>query len=527
MLQVTALYIRLSQEDDNIGESNSITNQRDLLNEFVSKHPELMTSKLLYFVDDGYSGANFNRPAVVDMLRQIRKGLINCVIVKDFSRFGRNYIEVGGYLEQVFPFLAVRFISVNDSYDSNGSNNSSVGITVGFKTLMHDLYSKDLGVKSKSGKIAKAKKGEHTAGHAPFGYVKSKTVKNAWDVDEVAATTIRKVYSLALDSKTITEIARILNAEGVSSPLMHRKENNRMRGVIDGSHTGVSLWKRENISKILRDERYTGKLVTGKLVSSNYSAIKHKLQPKSEWLIVPDAHEAIIAQSDYDTVQRMLKPTGLRKGKSTNFTLLAGKLFCRCCSHALRRYDKPYRYVCRSSIELGKKHCLPDHILESHIFEVILETLQVELALAHTEKKQAEKHSKVLIGEQVRLSNEIARLTKEIERLKNSRESLFEEYADGKLTKEEYIAVKLKKTESIAKAEKERINLELSRSGQPDQQCTRYDTLIPFAEAKKVTAEMVALIKRITVFADNRFEIEFTFSRLGIAIENVTEPCIK
>ena len=513
MAQVTALYIRLSQEDDNIGESNSITNQRDLLNDFVSKHPELAASQLLYFVDDGYSGANFNRPAVTDMLQQVKKGLINCVIVKDFSRFGRNYIEVGGYLEQVFPFLAVRFISVNDSYDSSGSNNSTVGITVGFKTLMHDLYSKDLGVKSKSGKIAKAKKGEHVAGHAPFGYVKSKTVKNAWDVDEIAATTIRKVYSLALDGKTITEIARILNAESVLSPLMHRKAGDMMRGVIDGSHTGVSLWKRGNVSKILRDERYTGKLVTGKLVSSNYGARKHKLQPKGEWLVVPDAHEAIIVQEDYDTVQSMLKPTGRRKGKSVNFALFAGKLFCGCCNHALRRYDKPCRYVCRSSIELGRKHCLPEHVLESHVFEVILEALQIEFALAHTTQKQAEKHSKALMGEQVRLSNEMARLTQEIERLKNSKESLFEKYADGKLTKDEYVSAKSKKTDSIVKAEQERINLELSRSGQPDQQCESYDVLVPFARAKEVTVEMVSLIKRITVFADNRFEIEFTFSR--------------
>ena len=194
-----ALYIRLSQEDDNIGESNSVKNQRDLLIDFAMKHPDLSKGKPLYFIDDGYSGVDFNRPAVTNMLEQVRTGKIQCVIVKDFSRFGRNYIEVCGYLEQVFPFLGVRFLSVNDFFDSNDNKGSSAGIEVGFKTLIHDLYSKDLSVKSKTGKLTKTKKGEHVGGTAPFGYMKSKKVKNTWEIDETAAAIVYKIYALALD----------------------------------------------------------------------------------------------------------------------------------------------------------------------------------------------------------------------------------------------------------------------------------------------------------------------------------------
>jgi DNA invertase Pin-like site-specific DNA recombinase len=173
----TALYIRLSQEDDNIGESNSVKNQRDLLNDFAAKHPELSQTQILEFVDDGHSGTNFNRPAVTKMLEQVRLGKIQNIVVKDFSRFGRNYIEVGGYLEQVFPFLGVRFLSVTDLFDSNDNKGRSAGIEVGFKTLLHDLYSRDLGSKSMAGKVAKTKQGQHVGGTAPFGYVKSKGLK--------------------------------------------------------------------------------------------------------------------------------------------------------------------------------------------------------------------------------------------------------------------------------------------------------------------------------------------------------------
>jgi len=519
----TALYIRLSQEDDNVGESNSVKNQRDLLNDFVSKHPDLSKSKLMYFIDDGHSGTNFNRPAVTDMLTKVRKGTIKCIVVKDFSRFGRNYIEVGGYLEQVFPFLGVRFLSVNDFFDSNDNKGSSAGLDVGFKTLLHDLYSKDLSVKSKTGKLAKIKKGEHIGGTAPFGYVKSKAIKNAWEIDEAAATTIRRIYALAVDGMAFTEIARTLNADGIPTPLSHRKNNNTLKGIPKNCIDDTSLWRKANVARILRDERYTGKNVTGKISKSNitYSNKKTRFLPEREWIIIPNAHEPIIPQDYFDMVQSILGPINQKKITKANITLFSGKLFCGHCKHALRRYKglNP-KYICYASRELGKESCLSGVILESNICEVVLEALHVEISLAKTAKLQAEKHSKRLMEEHEGLLKEKTRLSVELEQLKNRREQLFEDYADGKLTKEQYAAAKSEQSDRIAKVEADilRIAVEISQKARSDQRSKTYDTLEPFAKVKKVTPEMMTLIKRINVFADNRFEVEFAFSRTACKI---------
>ena len=502
----TALYIRLSQEDDNIGESNSVKNQRDLLNDFVTKHPDLSKTKILYFIDDGYSGTNFNRPNVTAMLEQVRKGKIKNIVVKDFSRFGRNYVEVLGYLEQVFPFLGVRFLSINDFFDSNDNKGRSAGLEVGFKALLHDLYSKDLGIKTTTGKIAKTKKGEHIGGTAPFGYVKSKTIKNAWDIDEAAAVTVRKIFNLALEGHTPTEIGRILNAEGVPTPLLHRKNNGTAHQVINNSANETNVWKREAVTRILRDERFTGKIVSGKIKKAAYGNVKWKSLPPAEWLIVPNAHEPIISQEVFDKVQSILGPINQRTLNRVNSNLYARKLYCGHCGHGLRRYIKPNlkseyapRYVCRSSIEIGKERCLPEAILESLISQVVMKALRVEIALAHTDKHKADKQSDILPHKHEKLS-------KEIKRLKNNRERLFEDYADGKLSKEQYMAAKAEQTTLIAKAESDMEEAKPSVS-------TPYDMLMPYADAKEVTHEMMALIKRVNVFADSRFEVEFAFKQ--------------
>jgi len=522
----TALYIRLSQEDDNVGESDSVKNQRDLLNDFVSKHPDLSASKVLHFVDDGYSGTNFDRPAVTKMLEQVRKGEIQAIVVKDFSRFGRNYIEVCGYLEQVFPFLGVRFLSVNDFFDSNNNQGRSAGIEVGFKALIHDLYSKDLGVKSMSGKITKTKKGEHLGGTAPFGYVKSKTIKNAWEVDEEAAVTIRRIYGLALEGKSYIEIATVLNSEDVPTPLKHRQNNNTLHQVINGSVNGMSVWRKENVSRILREERYTGKLISGKMKTQAYGNVKRKLMPKNEWLVVENAHEPIITQEVFDEVQVILGPYHARTMVRENSNVYAGKLYCGHCGHGLRRYgerkDRPNstykpRYVCRFTMELGLERCLPEPVMESQISEVVLEALRVEIALAQKAKHQAENRNRGLLGKHEKLLAEQKRLTVELERLKTSKEQLFEDFADGKLSKEQYVKAKAEQSENIAviEAEIEKISTVISDTNLLGKQETKCDIIIPYADANEVTNEIMGLIKRINVFADNRFEVLFSFSRMS------------
>jgi len=510
----TALYIRLSQEDDNIGESNSVINQRDLLTDFAMKHPDLSKGKILYFIDDGHSGTNFDRPAVKDMLEQVRKGNINCIVVKDFSRFGRNYIEVGGYLEQVFPFLGVRFLSVNDFFDSDDNKGCSAGLEVGFKTLIHDLYSRDLSVKSKSGKLAKTKKGEHVHRTAPFGYIKSNTVKNAWEIDGPAAETIRRIYSMALNGLKMTEIAKTLNSEDLPSPLKHRINNNTSNSVIWRTVDDIPLWRSANVTRILKDERYTGKNIVGKTSKGKYGTPKTILLPQSEWIIAPDAHESIISQETFDKVQAIFSPYKQRTRNNANHNIFAGKLFCAHCRHALRRYPGlNTKYVCGASIELGN-NCLSDTIYEADVAEAVLAALKVELALAYTAKKQTDSYNKLLFGEREKLSAGIKKLSADLLRFKNSKESLFEEYSDGKLLKEQFILKKLDISDRVEKTKSEmaRLSNELDRRVQNTQHSERYEKLSPFEKATVLTPEMMALVDGIYVYSAVHIEIKFAFS---------------
>ena len=225
---VIAVYIRLSTEDgdlsDEKNESNSVVNQRAYIHQYIAQHPEFLGARILEFCDDGYSGTNMERPAVKRLLQQVRDRKINCIIVKDMSRFGRNYIVVGDYLEQIFPFLDVRFIAINDSYDSKDHKYGAAGlIDVSFRNVIYDLYSKELSEKVRSTKKQLAEKGYYLAPFAFFGYQKSPEDKHTLLVDEAAAATIQQIFDLFIGGLSTYEIARKFNVEGVLTPLQTKR----------------------------------------------------------------------------------------------------------------------------------------------------------------------------------------------------------------------------------------------------------------------------------------------------------------
>lgn len=219
------IYIRLSQADFDLAkkegktESESISHQRDLIQRYIQSNPEFAGMPQQEFFDDGFSGTNFDRPSFERMLDKIRIGEINCVIVKDFSRFGRNYIELGDYLERIFPFLGVRFISINDQYDSNDYKGTTGGLDVVMKNILYDYYSKDLSVKVSTAKRAKMKRGEYIGlVHVPFGLRKHPSIKNKLELDPEAAGIVRHVFELAINGMKTAEIAAQLNEEEVVTP---------------------------------------------------------------------------------------------------------------------------------------------------------------------------------------------------------------------------------------------------------------------------------------------------------------------
>jgi len=330
---------------------------------------------------------------------------------------------------------------------------------------------------------------------------------------------------MAAEEKSYVEIATILNAENVPTPLKHRQNCNTLHLTINRTVHGMSVWKKENVTRILRDERYTGKIISGKSKKMSYGDVKTKILPKSEWLIVPDCHEPIVSQEVFDKVQAILGPYRVQTQPKKNSHLFANKLFCGHCGYGLRRYSaskkvRPNsnyepRYACKHSVSMNLERCLPENIRESQITEVILDALRMEFALASTAKERAEMNSKSLMGQHEKIALEAKQLTLEVERLRNSREQLFEEYADGKLTKEQYMTAKTELTENISNAETaiDDISAELTSKVETANLSKNHDILMQYAQVKEVTAEIMHLIKRINVFAGNRFEIEFAFSR--------------
>ena len=254
----TAMYLRISSEDADLrtgekDESESISNQRSLLREYVSGHAELAGSEILEFCDDGWSGTNFERPAVKELLEQVRRGQINCIVVKDLSRFGRDYLTVGDYISRVFPFLGVRFISINDGFDSSNPLDID-SLDTSFRTLIYDLYSRDLSRRVKSAKKARAERGAFLSPYAPYGYVKDPEDKNHLLVDTEAAEVIRRIFQMAADGAKTWEIAAALNGDGVSSPKNYKVEAGCTRKPWR-SIQEENFWTASLVAKFLRDER--------------------------------------------------------------------------------------------------------------------------------------------------------------------------------------------------------------------------------------------------------------------------------
>ena len=347
-----ASYLRLSKEDRDreAAESGSIGMQRQLLQEYVRAHFKQYT--LTEFCDDGYTGTNFRRPGVTALLAQVKAGAIDCIIVKDFSRFSRDYIELGTYVGQLFPLLNVRFISVNDGYDSADGNDRAGDLDVIFRHLLCDLYSKDLSVKVRSALAVRQAKGIYTASAPPFGYEKAAKDRHMLKIAEDEAAVVRKIFGMAADGMSSSRIAKCLNEEGVKTPAEFRAA--RGKAVRQPKGDGF-WWESSTVCAILRNEVYTGAIVCGKY-SKDFAGGKCHLRPREEWKVFDGHHEAIIENSLFEAAQ---KRRGVRFGRKGKSHPLVGKLICGCCGRNLtyRKRRNPYFY-CQNRYVNGREECV-------------------------------------------------------------------------------------------------------------------------------------------------------------------------
>lgn len=439
MTENIALYLRLSSEDAHAGESLSIGNQRNLLRDYVSSRREFDGCSILEFCDDGYSGAGFARPGIQKLLSLAGK-TVNCIIVKDFSRFGRNLVEVGDYLDRVFPFLGVRFISVNDGYDSRQVQGSSVSLDVSIKALVHEMYCRDLSEKIRCVQQAKMRDGEYLCAIAFYGYRRSETVKNRLEPDRPAAENVRRIFHMAADGTAPAEIAAALNRDGVPSPLMYRRLNHTdgMRGWnVAGD---VSYWTRENVRRILSDERYTGRLVSRRRTKSGIATTRTEPVPREEWIMAENAHEALIPKTLFLQAQSVLKhvkPGTERKKPRSPYQKFRGLLKCACCGRTLmRRECRQTYFICPAAKTVPGRACADIRLEEREFEKKLAASIRAE------EQKRKDCAAESGVDERKRLEDEIKKCQLETARYRTMLVALFEDYAEGRISREKYLSDK-------------------------------------------------------------------------------------
>lgn len=375
-----ALYVRLSKEDGDKVESDSITNQKDLIRNFIESKDDIILSSER--VDDGWSGVNFDRPSFMLMLEDIKARKIDCVVVKDLSRLGRNFIDTGKYIDNIFPFMGVRFISINDGIDSLNPRTSMDNIAVPVKNLMNDAYLGDISVKIRSQIETKRKKGDFVAPFATFGYLRDPNNKNKLIVDETAVATVEQIFKMSLEGVSPTNIAERLNSQNILSPMEHK----RYLGVKFSTSfktSATAKWTATAILRILKNPVYVGTLVQGKKSSPNYKVKKRFDVPEDKWVKIPNNHEAIIEQFIFDSVNDLLKSDTRTAPGSGVVYPLSGLLYCSDCNESMIRKNngtkaKPYfYYICSSS--KTKKICTSHSIRTEHLDDAVFLALREQI----------------------------------------------------------------------------------------------------------------------------------------------------
>ena len=518
-----AIYLRLSKEDDDLScssgaksESNSISNQRKLIYDFMKLHPELE----LYdeYKDDGKSGSNFDRAEFQRMMKDIEAGKVNCVVVKDQSRFGRDYIDVGKYKEKIFPKLGVRFITINEGYDSLSAT-SSDDLAFTINSFVYDFYIRDISTKIRTNLTAKKQNGEYAGAFVAYGYVKDSNDKSKLVVDQFAADVVRDIFRWKIEGLSPQNIAVRLNELGIPSPAEYKK--------LSGSNYKTSfqtsskaVWSHVSVRRILKNEIYLGVMIQGKRTTPNYKTKTVVTKAESEWLRVEGTHEAIISVRDFELVQELLRDDTHCRAGDVTVPVYAGRIYCGDCGATAVRKTVSYAgkryvyYVCNAN-KHDKTVCSRHSIREDILGQVIYQTvrhqidllLDVDKALRQFENLSWEKHKLKQLDASIEIQEEVVRKNNTL------RLGIYEDLRAGLLDRSEYESLKKELAERIAEATAaiEKLNKEKREilDGVSKQQ-SWIEQFRQYENVTELTRPMVIhLIERINIFEDSNIEIVF------------------
>lgn len=520
-----AVYLRLSKEDGDVvtgskSESNSISNQKDLIMDFLKSKPEIQVVSIRE--DDGYSGLSLERPALQKMLADVQQGTIDCIVVKDLSRFSRNYIDAGRYLEKVFPMLGVRFIAVNDHYDSEIVNAAS-DIIVPFKNLINDSYCRDLSIKIRSHLAVKRKNGEYTGAFACYGYLKDAQNKNHLVADPFAAQVVQDIFRWKLNGCSPNRIADMLNEQGILSP-MEYKRSIGIRFETSFKMNAKARWSARAVLRILTNEVYTGVLLQGRQTTPNYKCKVRRPVDPEDWIRTENAHEAIIDPFYFRLVQKLMERDTRTSPNEDAVFPLAGLLYCGDCgspmvrktiySNSKNKARRKYCYfVCRR--HNGSGGCSWHRMKEKDLMEAVLQSvrLHIQTVLDMERAIHALEHADAMRFASKRYEARLAQKKDELSRAQSLKLGVYEDWKEGLLDQEEYLRLKKEFEDRVrqAKAAVDKLESERGQLIAPQESAWMQD-FKRFGNLTELTRlAAVVVINRILVYEDGRIRIVFNF----------------
>mgnify|MGYP004631546233 CR=1 FL=1 len=514
-----AIYARLSREDSSGVESNSITNQISYIQDFLTSKSDIRLVSIRK--DDGYSGADFSRPDFEAMMTDIKNGIVNCVIVKDFSRFGRNHLEVAEYLEHLFPFLGVRFISINDNYDSIDPMTDTDHIVIPFKNLVNESYLRDISIKVRTSLDSKRKKGEFVANFAPYGYMRDPEDKHRMIVDPYAAKIVRRIFDMKISGQGHQKIADTLNAEGELVPIDYRNVNG-LRQFTPLKKNAVTSWNYTTVDRILKNSVYIGTLAQGKVSTPSYKIKKNIVKPREEWAVLEDAHPSIISRSDFEIVGNLLKMDTRTAAGDDELLLFSGLLYCGDCENSMVRKTVPVKgkkyvyYVCASS-KYDQK-CSPHSIQEIKLKEIIFELVMAQIRLVSDLQRCLETLKAAPLSQREKEVSRQQLHCREVklEEIQRLRKGLYEDYKAGILTREDFLLFHAQYT---AQAEQLKNSIQQLKE-QTEVLSERQEEAIPewinryreFENAAELSRKMlVSLVQKVFIYDKKRIRVIFYF----------------
>ena len=522
---VTALYARLSKDDDLVGDSNSIVHQKEILAKYAKEHG---FTNIEFYVDDGFSGTNFNRPDFQRMMADAEEGKISTVIVKDMSRFGRDYIMVGYYTEIYFSNLDIRFIAINDNVDSNIQTENDL---TPFKNVFNEWYARDTSKKIRAVFKAKGNSGKHLSTNPPFGYKKDPNDKDKWIVDEEAAATVRRIFQMYVDGYRISEIGHKLTEEKVETPILYYMN----RGIKTNARSEYpEIWDLMSIKYILSQTAYAGHTVNFQTAVKSYKTKKQVNLPRNQWVIFRNTQEAIIDEKTFETVQQMRKVKRART-KYNEPNMFSGLLYCADCGNHLTiqrvaRNRKMDNFSCATYRKKKKGLCSCHRILVSDLETIVKNDLQkvCEYVFLH-EKEFTDEYlsgsKRETVKFQAKTKAELKRLSERQEEIGRIIRKLYEDNVNGRITNErfDFLAKSYEDEGNDLKTKIQELKNALASSVQDEEKLSKFLKVVKsYTKIEELTPEILnSFIEKIYIGETEKYdgrkmqEVEIIYKFIG------------